>query len=85
MAVWERYKPLSEHDYFRAGYMLSVDAKTYAYVKVSVFYTYVNYHVIFLKFVILKRIQLCLIYMKDHYTSEDHMAMVRVSRKFYYY
>ena len=27
LAVWERYKPLLEHDYSRSGYMLSVDAK----------------------------------------------------------
>ena len=29
LAVWERYKPLLENDYSRAGYMMSVDAKTY--------------------------------------------------------
>ena len=54
LAVWERYKPLLEHDYYRAGYMLSVDAKKYAHAKVSVLYIYVNYHVIFLIFIILK-------------------------------
>ena len=47
LAVWERYKPLLEHDYLRAGYMLYVDAKTYAHEKVSVLYIYVTYHVIF--------------------------------------
>ena len=54
LTVWERYKPLLEHDCFRSGYMLSVDANTYAHAKVSVLYIYVNYHVIFLQFVILK-------------------------------
>ena len=54
LAVWERYKPLLEHDYSRAGYMLSVDAKTYVHAKLSVLYIYVNYHVIFLQFIILK-------------------------------
>ena len=49
LAVWERYKPLLEYDYSRAGYMMSVDAKTYAHAKVSVLYIYVNYHVIFLQ------------------------------------
>ena len=56
LAVWERYNPLLEHDYYREGYMLSVDAKTYAHSKVSVLYLYFNYHVIFLQFFILKRI-----------------------------
>ena len=56
LAVWDRYKPLLEHDYYRAGYMISVDAKTYANTKVSVLYIYVNYHVIFLQFIIIKRI-----------------------------
>ena len=54
--VWERYKPLLQHNYFRAGYMLSVDAKTYAHAKVIVLYIYVNYHVILLQCIILKRI-----------------------------
>ena len=45
MAVWDRYKPLLEHDYSRSVYMLSVDAKTYAHSKVSVLYIYVNYHI----------------------------------------
>ena len=56
LAVWEGYKPLLEHDYSRSGYMLSLDAKTYAHAKLSVLYIYVNYHVIFLIFIILKRI-----------------------------
>ena len=56
LAVWERYKPILEHDYSRAGYMMFVDAKTYAHTKVSVLYIYVNYHFIFLQFIILKRI-----------------------------
>ena len=56
LAVWERYTPLLDHDYYREGYMLSVDAKTYYRAKVSVLYIYVNYHVIFLQFFILKRI-----------------------------
>ena len=56
LAMWERYKPLLEHDYSRAGYMLYVDAKTYVHAKVSVLYIYVNYHVIFLQFIILKGI-----------------------------
>ena len=47
-------KPLLEHDYSRIGYMLSVDTKTYAHAKVSVLYIYVNYHVIFLQFTIIK-------------------------------
>ena len=54
LPVWKRYKPLLEHDYSRAGYMISVDAKTYAHTKVSVFYIYVNHRVIFLQFIILK-------------------------------
>ena len=78
MAVWERYKPLLETDYSRAYYMMYVDAKTYANSKVSVLYIYVNYYVIFLQFIILKTIEFCIIYMQDHYTYEDHMAMVRV-------
>ena len=49
LSVWDRYKPLLEHDCSRAVYMISVDAKTYAHAKVSVLYIYVNYHVIFLK------------------------------------
>ena len=36
LAVWDRYKPLLEHDYSRTGYLLYVDAKTYAHAKVSV-------------------------------------------------
>ena len=56
--VWERYKPTLDHDYYRAGYMLSVDAKKYAHEKVSVLYIFVNYHVSFLQFIIIKRIQL---------------------------
>ena len=85
MAVWERYKPLLENDYSSSGYILSINAKKYAHAKVIVLYIYVNYHVIFLQFIILKRIQLCFIYMQEHYTSEDHMAMVLVIRKFYCY
>ena len=54
LAVWDRYKSLLEHDYYRAGYMLFVDAKTYAHANVSVMYIYFNYHVIFLQFIILK-------------------------------
>ena len=54
MAVWERYKPLLEHDYFRAGYMISLDAKTYEHAKVSVLYIYDNYHVIVLQLIIIK-------------------------------
>ena len=76
LAVWERYKPLLDHDYSRSGYMLSVDAKTYAHARLSVFYIYDNYHVIFLKCIILKIIYLCLICMQDHHTSEYHMEMV---------
>ena len=38
--------------------MLSVDAKKYAHEKVSVLYIFVNYHVSFLQFIIIKRIQL---------------------------
>ena len=56
LAAWERYKPLLEHDYSRAVYMLSVHAKTYEHAKVSVLYIYVNHNVIFLQFIILKRI-----------------------------
>ena len=56
LAVWERYKPLLEHDYSRAGYMLYVDAKIYAHAKVSVLYIYVNYNVILLQCIILKKI-----------------------------
>ena len=54
LAVWEGYKSLLEHDYSRAGYMLSVDAKTYVHAKLSVLYIYVNYHVIFLQCIIIK-------------------------------
>ena len=54
LAVWERYNPLLEHYYSRAGNMLYVDAKAYAHVKINVLYIYVNYHVIFLQFIILK-------------------------------
>ena len=74
--VWERYKPLIDNDYYRAGYMMSVDAKTCAHIRVSVFYIYFNYHVIFLLFIILKIIYFFLIYMQEHYTSEYHMAIV---------
>ena len=54
LAVWERYKPLLEHHYHRAGYILSVDSKTYKHAKVSFQYIFVNNHVIFLQFIILK-------------------------------
>ena len=54
LAVLERYKPLLEHDYSSTGYMLSVDAKTYAHTNISVLYIYVNNHVIFLQFIIIK-------------------------------
>ena len=73
LAAWERYKPLLEHDYFREGYMLSVNAKIYENEKVSVLYIYVNYHVILLQFIIIKRILLGLKYMQEYYTYEDHM------------
>ena len=63
--------------------MMYVDAKTYEHANISVLYIYFNYHFIFLKFIILKRISLSLIYMQEHYTSEDHMAMVIVISKFY--
>ena len=78
LAVWERYKPLLNHDYSRSVYILSVDVKKHAHAKLSILYIYVNYHVTLLQFIILKRIQRCLIYMKENYTSEYHMAMVRV-------
>ena len=55
-AVWERYKPLLEHHYSRAGYIFSVDDNTYAHAEVSVLYIYFNYHFIILPFIILKRI-----------------------------
>ena len=55
LAVWKRYKPILEHDYSRAGYMLSVDSKTYAHAKVIVLYIYVNYHIILLQFIIIKK------------------------------
>ena len=54
LAVWERYKTLLYHDYSSTGYMLSVDAKTYAHTKVSFLYIYVNYHIILLQFIIIK-------------------------------
>ena len=53
-AVWESQKSILEHDYPQAGYMLLVDAKTYAHAKLSVLYIYVNYHVIFLQWIIIK-------------------------------
>ena len=83
LTVWERYKPLLEHDCFRAGYMLSVDSNTYAHAKVSGLYIYVNYHVIFLQFTILKNSNFFIIYMQDHYTSEYYMIMVWVISKLY--
>ena len=54
LAMWERYKPLPENDYSRAGYIMYLDANTYAHAKLSVLYIYVNYHVVFLTFIILK-------------------------------
>ena len=54
LTVWERYKPILEHDCFRSGYMLYVDANTHVHEKVIILYIYVNYHVIFLQFVIIK-------------------------------
>ena len=54
LALWESYKPLLEHDYSRVGYILYVYSKTYAYVKVIFSYIYVNYHAVFLQFIILK-------------------------------
>ena len=51
--VWERYKPLLEHDYSRKRHMMYVDTNTYAHAKVSVLYIYVNYHVIFLQLIII--------------------------------
>ena len=56
LAVWERYKPLLEHDCSKAWYMLYVDAKTYTHANISVLYIYVNCHVVFLQFIILERI-----------------------------
>ena len=56
LAVWERYKPLLDNDYFRSGYMLSMYSNTYDHSKVSVFYIYINNNVILLQFIILKRI-----------------------------
>ena len=47
LSVWERYKPLLKNYYFRTGYMMSMNSKKYAHSKVSVLYTYVNYHAIF--------------------------------------
>ena len=38
LAVCESYKPLLDHDYYRTGYMLSVDANTYSRAKLSVLY-----------------------------------------------
>ena len=46
LAVWERYKPLLEHDYSKSGSRLYVNTNTYDHAKVSVLYIYVNYHVI---------------------------------------
>ena len=77
LAGWERYKPLLEHDYYRAGYILSLDTTKNAHAKVSVLYIYVNYNVILLYSIIIKKISLVLIYTKEHYTSEDHMKIVR--------
>ena len=54
LALWESYKPLLEHNFSIAGYMLSVYAKTYSHVQLSVLYIYVKYHFIFLQFIILK-------------------------------
>ena len=54
LVVWERYNPVLEHDYSRTGYMMSVDANTYAHENLTVLYIYVNYHVIFLQVIILK-------------------------------
>ena len=48
LAMWDIFKPLLENDYSRAGYMMSMDDKTYEHTKVSTFYIYVNYHVILL-------------------------------------
>ena len=62
---------------------MSVDAKIYAHEKLSVIYIYASYHVIFLLFIIRKRIYPGLIYMQDHYTSEYQMAMVLVISKLY--
>ena len=56
LAVWERYKALLDHGYYREVCMMSVYAKTYAHSKVTVLYIYVNYHVIFLQFIIIKNI-----------------------------
>ena len=56
LALWERYKPLLDNDCSRVGYILFVDAKTYAPAKISVLYIYVNYHVILLHLSIFKRI-----------------------------
>ena len=54
LAMGERYKPLLEHDYYGAGYMMYVDSKTYVHARLSVLHIYVNYHVIFILFIILK-------------------------------
>ena len=54
LAMWERYTPLLENDYSRSGYIMSVDTKTYSNTNVSVLYIYVNYHVIFLQFIVFK-------------------------------
>ena len=55
-SVLDSYKPLLENHYSRAGYILYVDAKKYAHAKVIILYIYVNYHIIFLQFIFLKRI-----------------------------
>ena len=46
--VWERDKALLDHDYSRSGYMIYVGTNTHEHAKVSVWYIYVNYNVIFL-------------------------------------
>ena len=55
LAVWERYKPILEHEYSREVYILSMDPKTYSHAKVSILYIYVNDNVTFLKFIIHKK------------------------------
>ena len=54
LAVLERYKALLEHDYYSTGYMLYMDVNKYEQAKVNLLYIYVNYHVIFLQYIILK-------------------------------
>ena len=48
LALWERYKPLLQHDCYSSGQIMYLDTKIYSHARVSFLYIYVSYCFIFL-------------------------------------